>query len=78
MSIFQNILELISLRDGKHFNPRSQNRILVPLEGFFKKSDKHTPSLLYGSPPGVGYGNIWLINFKVVEIPVNSGAQENI
>ena len=78
MSIYQHILELISLRGGKHFNPRPQNRILVPLERSIQNFRRAYPVLLYGSPPGAGWGTIWLINCKVVERPMNSGAQENI
>ena len=49
------VLELVLSRGEKHFMPRPQNRILVPLRGSFQNFPSSTPVLLfllYGSSPG--------------------------
>ena len=40
-------LELVLLGGEKHFKPRPQNRILVPLRGFFQKFPRRAPQFLF-------------------------------
>ena len=46
-------LELINLRGVKNFNPRSQNRILVPLRGSFQPFRRAAPSIFIWQGPRI-------------------------